>query len=237
MDKILASQLLQLDSRLTIPQLVVMFFMAKLVRPQSIFGSSKSSTCLDVETLCQVTSRGWLPVEVGDWGWWGWCWMWRRRIVMKHRAMYIIEDSIHIMNMTWLINMKVYIYIYFYTIYVYVRIYLYKRSIYTLYNVYLFPEMVLCFFEASWWCLWCCCWWGWWWCSTSLHFNPLKDWQVPWVENIDRNMVSKVIAVIAGLSCLDQNSNCLCHSSITSITSSEGNGRPHRAIATSWNHL
>ena len=63
--------------------------------------------------------------------------------------MYIIEDSIHIMNMTWLINMKVYMYmyIYIYTIYVYVRLYLYKRSIYTLYNGNLFPEMVLCFLK------------------------------------------------------------------------------------------
>ena len=133
MDKILASQLLQLDSRLTIPQLVVMFFMAKLVRPQSIFGSSKSSTCLDVETLCQETSRGWLPVEVGDWGWWGWCWMWRRRIVMKHRAMYIHWGQHTLHDMT---NMKVYIYIYTYTIYMstYVYIYIYTYVRYTLFT-------------------------------------------------------------------------------------------------------
>ncbi len=42
---------------------------------------------------------------------------------------------------------------------------------------------------------------------TSTHLR-IGNWQVPWVENIDCNTFSEVIACV---SCLDQNANCLCY--------------------------
>ena len=149
MDQILASQLLQLDSRHIIH---IMPYLLTTSIPNQAFLDPPSWLYLpnDVELPCaRKPRRVDFQWRWGDWGWWGWCWMWRRRIVMKHRAMNIHwgQHTHYNINMTWHDKYEgVYIYIHNHTqyiyIYVYVRIYLYIRSIYTLYNV-------ICFLKWS----------------------------------------------------------------------------------------
>ena len=140
MDKILENrQLLQLDSRHIIHIMPYLLTVTNRVYPQpSIFGSSKLVVPAEWRrvALCQETSQGWLPVEVG--------WLGMVGMMLDVEAKNCHEASCYVYTLRtaytlwtwhdWQIWRCICICIYIYTQYMYTYVCIYTNVRYTLFT-------------------------------------------------------------------------------------------------------